>query len=373
MIDIGNLIEDMKGEGTESVRCIEKFCDTLYMIYQGNTYDLINEFDNLFSVIEKEIITHKEIVIMPYRSADWSYVKNIWEQTKKDPEVDVTVAVLPYFYKEYDGSVKEYVNELNDFPKEINAIDICGYNLELHHPDIIYIQNPFDNENKAVSVYKEYYSDVLKKNTNKLIYIQSFQLEEFDSNDERAYKNMLSYCMVPGVVNADEVYVQSENMREMYIKKLTEFAGDNTVDIWRKKICVKPEWMNEKKEEHIHAGGKKRMLFYTSISGVMQNQDVAAEKIERVLKTFKQYSDRIELTWCIQELINSVLPDINAELYDCINVIRNNYMVEKIGHMCSDKDKGILDSCDAYYGDTSSIVQWYRNDGKPVMIMDYIL
>ena len=44
-------------------------------------------------------------------------------------------------------------------------------------------------------------------------------------------------------------------------------------------------------------------------------------------------------------------------------------MVEKIGHMCSDKDKGILDSCDAYYGDTSSIVQWYRNDGKPVRII----
>lgn len=100
------------------------------------------------------------------------------------------VAVLPYYYKEYDGSVKEYVNELNDFPEEINAIDICSYNLELHHPDMIYIQNPFDNENKAVSVYKEYYSDVLKKNTNKLVYVQSFQLEEFSSNDERAYKNM---------------------------------------------------------------------------------------------------------------------------------------------------------------------------------------
>ena len=373
MIDIGNLIEEMKGEETESVRCIEKFCDTLYMIYQGNTYDLINEFDNLFSVIEKEIITHKEIVIMPYKTADWSYVKNIWEQAQRDTEADVTVAVLPYFYKEYDGSVKEYVNELNDFPKEINAIDICNYNLKLHHPDMIYIQNPFDNENKAVSVYKEYYSEVLKKNTNKLIYIQSFQLEEFDSNDERAYKNMSSYCTVPGVVNADEVYVQSENMRELYIKNLTEFAGDNTEEIWRKKICVKPEWMNEKKEGYIHASGKKRMLFYTSISGIMQNQDVAAEKIERVLKTFKQYSDKIELTWCIQELINSALPDINAELYDCINVIKNNYMIEKIGHMCSDKDKEILNSCDAYYGDTSSIVQWYRNDGKPVMIMDYNL
>lgn len=373
LIETGNLIEQIKGENTQSVKCIEKFCDTLYMVYQGNTYDITGEFDNLNSVIENEIIMRKEIVIMPYRAADWSYVKNIWEQAEKNPETDVIVAVLPYYYKEYDGSVKEYVNELNDFPEEINAIDICSYNLELHHPDMIYIQNPFDNENKAVSVYKEYYSDILKKNTDKLVYVQSFQLEEFSSNDERAYKNMSSYCTVPGVVNADEVYVQSDNMREIYIKKLTEFAGDNTEDIWRKKICVKPEWMNDKKETTSHAGGKKRILFYTSISGIMQNQDEAVEKIERVLKTFKQYSEEIEVIWCVQELVDAVLPSLNRKLYECLNNIRNNYMLEKIGHVYNDKDKKLLCSCDAYYGDTSPVVQEYRNNGKPVMIMDYMV
>ena len=31
----------------------------------------------------------------------------------------------------------------------------------------------------------------------------------------------------------------------------------------------------------------------------------------------------------------------------------------------------MLKSCDAYYVDTSSIVQDYRNAGKPNMIMDY--
>ena len=126
LIETGNLIEQIKGENTQSVKCIEKFCDTLYMVYQGNTYDITGEFDNLNSVIENEIIMRKEIVIMPYRAADWSYVKNIWEQAEKNPETDVIVAVLPYYYKEYDGSVKEYVNELNDFPEEINAIDILN-------------------------------------------------------------------------------------------------------------------------------------------------------------------------------------------------------------------------------------------------------
>ena len=184
---------------------------------------------------------------------------------------------------------------------------------------------------------------------------------------------MSSYCTVPGVVNADKVYVQSDNMREIYIKKLTEFAGDNTEDIWRKKICVKPEWMNDKKETTSHEGGKKRILFYTSISGIMQNQDEAVEKIERVLKTFKQYSEEIEVVWCVQELVDAVLPSLNRKLYECLKDIRNNYIIEKIGYVCNDKDKKSLSSCDAYYGDTSPIVQEYRNEGTPVMIMDYMV
>ena len=50
-----------------------------------------------------------------------------------------------------------------------------------------------------------------------------------------------------------------------------------------------------------------------------------------------------------------------------------NYIIEKIGYVCNDKDKKSLSSCDAYYGDTSPIVQEYRNEGKPVMIMDYMV
>ena len=49
---------------------------------------------------------------------------------------------------------------------------------------------------------------------------------------------MKYYCTVPGVVRADVVYVQSSNMREVYIQKLTDFAGLETKEIWEKKIAV---------------------------------------------------------------------------------------------------------------------------------------
>jgi len=65
------------------------------------------------------------------------------------------------------------------------------------------------------------------------------------------------------------------------------------------------------------------------------------------------------------------MEDINRNLSEQINTIRDKYRIEEIGHICSDRDKDILNSCDAYYGDISSVVQEYRNADKPVMIMNY--
>ena len=39
------------------------------------------------------------------------------------------VAVLPYFYKEYDGSIKKEVNELGNFTTDIGAIDLAQYDI----------------------------------------------------------------------------------------------------------------------------------------------------------------------------------------------------------------------------------------------------
>ena len=368
---MGGLIEKVKGEGTESVRSFEKFCDVIYEIYQGNNADIKAEFDKVKRIIERDIIAKKEELFLVSKASEWKYIENVWKKHKEERDTEIVVAVVPYYYKEYYGSIKKEVNELDKFATDIGAIDSAQYDMELHHPDIIYIQNPFDNENRAIGIDRKYYSDRLKCCTDKLIYIQSFELEEFNESNEREYKNMASFCTVPGVINADVAYVQSYNMRNMYIKKLTEFAGKETESIWNDKIHAKPEWMMNKEHCIANGNGKKKILFYTSISGLMQNSEIAAGKIKNVLDIFKQYSGQIEVVWCVQSLVDTVMEDIDKKLYEQIIAIRNQYNIEQIGHVCSDRDKDMLNSCDAYYGDTSSIVQDYRNAGKPVMIMDY--
>ena len=96
-----------------------------------------------------------------------------------------------------------------------------------------------------------------------------------------------------------------------------------------------------------------------------------ADAAENFAGVFKQYSDKIEVIWCVQSLVDTVMEDINRNLSEQINTIRDKYRIEEIGHICSDRDKDILNSCDAYYGDISSVVQEYRNADKPVMIMNY--
>lgn len=51
----------------------------------------------------------------------------------------------------------------------------------------------------------------------------------------------------------------------------------------------------------------KKVLFYTSISGLMQNSEIAAGKIRNVLDIFKQYSEQIEIIWCVQSLVDTVI------------------------------------------------------------------
>ena len=200
------------------------------------------------------------------------------------------------------------------------------------------------------------------------MYVQSFTLKEFDAGNEREYKNMSHICTVPGVVNSDEVYVQSDNMRNMYIAKLTEFAGNDTKKLWEEKIKV----LACKKESPKTADcSRRKILFYTSISGLMENQDVVADKIKNVIDVFAAYNSETEVYWCVQKLVGNVLPEIDLRLADELDGLQRYYVNKEIGHMCDENDKAKLLECDAYYGDTSALVQEYRNAGKPVMIMNY--
>ena len=100
----------------------------------------------------------------------------------------------------------------------------------------------------------------------------------------------------------------------MYIEKLTEFAGENTRDLWEQKIKVIEKKRNfTDNAMALDAKGKKRILFHISVSGLMENSDVAADKLRNVVDIFAEYKDRIDVYWCVQESANTLLSEVDRE------------------------------------------------------------
>ena len=261
------------------------------------------------------------------------------------------------------------------------------YDFLLHNPEIIVIQNPYDQWNSAVSVPEFFYSSNLKNYTDKLVYIPYFKVDEFSMNNFREYENMQYYCTMPGVVNSDVVIVQSENMKSLYVEKLVEFAGEATRGIWEEKIkgsgtpiddhealknvenVVPEDW-----KQVIFKGGAKKsiVLFHVEISSFIQYQEGAIEKIKNVLRTFYEHCDDVALVWIMDETFYDNSAFIEEAVRDEYEKIISVYRQQGWGiYDNSGAEKLCVDLCDAYYGDAGRIAHACRSQGKPVMICNY--
>lgn len=161
-----------------------------------------------------------------------------YQKAVAEPDCDVYVISVPYYDKNYLGNFIQLHDETKLLAEKLPVSSFDAFDFELHHPDCVVIQNPYDEYNMATSVDKFCYSKNLQLFTECLIYMPYFTVDEF-SKDDAAYIIMQYYCNMPGVVNADKVLVQSDNMRKLYIEKLTEFAGEETRTVWEKKIYEK--------------------------------------------------------------------------------------------------------------------------------------
>lgn len=243
-IDLGTLIDKVKGEGLKTVEYLEILCEILYQIYiaiecfadiDSQIRDMEETLCRVEQNLAREVTERKEIVFLSYKAKYWDTMESFYKKVIAEPDWDVYVISLPYYDKNYLGDFTEYHDEEHLLAEKVPVTSFDSFDFELHHPDCIVIQNPYDQYNLATSVERCCYSKILQHYTEHLVYIPYFTVNEFQK-DSAAYKIMHYYCNMPGVVNADRVYVQSENMRELYIEKLTEFAGEDTRRVWEEKI-----------------------------------------------------------------------------------------------------------------------------------------
>ncbi len=247
-IDLGTMTDQVKGEGLETVRFLEQYCEILYQIYSGlesnvsrkemQTKEMESLLQEIQTAFNHEVMEKKEIVFLSYKAKHWDTLEDLYRKVKGKSDWDVYVVSLPYYDKDYLGDFTVFHDEARMLEEKVPVTPFDTFDFTLHHPDCIVIQNPYDAFNPAVSVDRSCYSKNLQKFTECLIYVPYFTLDEFEKEDI-AYNVMQYYCNMPGVVNADKVFVQSENMRNLYIERLTEFAGEETRSMWEKKIFHK--------------------------------------------------------------------------------------------------------------------------------------
>lgn len=255
---IENVLLDDSRIFCDITNVIQKYCDSLYDLYltivdssniNSNKPDhmisqLSKAFDEMKKTIEDRIIGRKEILFLPIGSTEWNSFSNVYDQYIEDGDCNIYVVPLPLMFKDCLGNIqvdRENIDKeklFDDYPKDLPLMMWNAYNINIHRPDVIYIQNPYDGENPCLSVPVQYYSKTIRDYTNNLIYIPPYLVDEFGVDDELDMHNLKYYVTTPGVIYADKVYVQSDNIRTRYIEKLVDFSGKEVKQVWEEKIEV---------------------------------------------------------------------------------------------------------------------------------------
>ncbi|SCY34028.1 LicD family protein [Butyrivibrio sp. INlla14] len=412
----------------------------------------------------------REVLFLPVGPSEWKSLENSFIKECADSDTDVYVVPLPLMHRDFYGRIQSTDEEIleaehfEDYVRILEELESrsrdnesgendccnneaeCGWNrdgekcdtkichdessdensadagsvnldhvylvgftdfdLAEHCPDRIYIQNPYDEWNPVLTVPEYYYSRNLRNFTRELIYIPIGPVGEYTENDLPDMLGMQFYVLKPGVIYADKVLVQSENIRSHYVKALTEFAlGENTSDLCNisgqvyadnsNKASEKIEYRNYWENKIIATRGlygfdgrqkeesKKEILFGIAPYEYFENKDRFEEALRERIKIFKENADKVEATiylyqpkvcvpggtdTCSNELelfyakVKSLAGEATIDV-----VYGSREMTDSRAAAC------FVSSFTAYYGSSLPIVQEFIAQKKPVMIANYEL
>lgn len=400
-ITVGNKIEAVYGEGTKSVAMLEAYCESIYEVSQNleQTGESVQHYNNakehlkaVISAMEQEIPDKKEILFLPYKASMWDSLESVYLAAREDEECEAYVVPIPYFDRKSDKTLGQMHYEGSEYPVNIPVTDWEQYSIEERCPDVIYIHNAYDDMNLVTCVHPRFFSSNLKNYTDELIYIPYFVLDEIDPDDEKRIEGMRHFCVLPGIINADKVILQSEKMSQIYINeyaKAFEEAGatvdreqlkqkflglgspkfDKVVNTKKEDVEVPEEWLKIIQKPD---GSWKKIIFYnTSVTALLKHEEKMLAKMKNVFEGFKERQDEVALLWRPHPLIRTTIEAMRPQLWQEYEQIVEQYKSEgwAIYDDTADMDRAIALS-DGYYGDQSSVIQLCQKAGVPVLVQD---
>ena len=324
-IAFGNAIEEKKGEGTEAVSFLEKYCEALYHAYKrieeisevearlfdetaygkGSAEEKNGEsvlcslpaglrkdserqlkklsyyLKKMRSALERE--WKRQIVFLPHRAKHFSSLRPLID-TLCEEGFDCKIIPIPYYDRLGDGSLSDMHYEGEGFPKEYEICDYRSFNFAVELPDAIVINSPYDECNQVFTVDPFFYSKEMKKFTRKLVYIPYFVTDEINPKSEedgKAFVNMDYYVTVPGVFHADLTIVQSKEMKKAYLAKISQFTNKEVSKKMSKKISGAGSCLIQEQEEQ----GKEQEMKKARSKG-QGTKDPGTKELVKVFRRF---------------------------------------------------------------------------------------
>ena len=385
-ISVGEFIEEVKGEGTQTVTLLEEYCELVYRasISQVGKNALNKQLTRIENSVKNELKpTRIEIAFLSYKASMSDSIESIYTAAKEDPNCDAYWIPIPYYDKNPDGTFGTMHYEGQDFYKPtIECTDYRNYNIEDHHPDAIFTFAPYDNYGHMTSVHPDFYCERLRELTDMLVYVPYFVVDD---------KIAEPYMKCAGVAYSHLVIVQSEEIRKKYIETYKEIEklgySREVYGAPEEKIVAlgSPKFdavINAKKEDYTlpaswqeliegsDGKSKKIILFITSITPSLNNTEQYLKKLEYVLQTFSKQKD-VTIWWRPHPLAYTSLSSMFPELAAKYEKIVEDYKNARWGIYddTADAHCAIVYS-DAYYGDWSSLAVLYQVTGKPIMLND---
>lgn len=392
-VDIGTKIEEVEGEGEglAIIHLLEEYCELMWQYnIAEDSAQAIQVYHNIIKIhglvddaLQNNIITKIEIVFFPYKASMWDSLESIWLAVKDNTQFDVYIVPIPFYRKNKNGSFQEMYYEGEEFPEYVPITDWQQYKIQVRKPDIAFIHNPYDDANNVTSIHPEFYTKKLKEAVSQVVYIPYFVY------GDNVYEH---FCVLPGTIYADKVIVQSEKVREVYVSCFSEWVHENRLERLFSAEVINSRFLalgspkidkllNSRKEHFIlpeswakKIEGKTVILYNTSVSGLLNENEQQLKKIEDVIACFSDKKE-VVLWWRPHPLNQDTCNTMRPQFLDRYSEIVENYKRENVGIFDDTSDLyRALAYTDMYYGDDSSLVHMYGVMGKPIMMQNpYVL
>ncbi|MCL2578852.1 MAG: hypothetical protein FWE32_02355 [Oscillospiraceae bacterium] len=376
-VSVGGYIENIMGEGTQTVKLLEEYCELLFKAHNGEIGEkpLRKHLIKIENSVKNELKPNRiEVVFLSYKASMSDSLESIYFAAKSDSNCDAYWMPIPYYERNPDRSFGAmHCEGAEYYGGNFECIDWQKYDIEARRPDIIFTFNPYDGNNFVTSVHPDFYCERLREFTDLLVYVPYFV------SADNVQKH---FCIAAGCVFAHKVIVQSDKIRDNYIQHFKEtydnkfgrpedrFAAlgspkfDKVINTRREDFELPQGWCEL-------IGTRKIVLFNTSLSSLLEGEEQYLKKLRYVLDIFRNRGD-IALWWRPHPLGESTYRSMRPQLLSAYESIMADYKREGWGIYddTADLHRAIVYS-DAYYGDKSSVLLLYQVTGKPMMLQKY--